>query len=179
MGAGPTKGDTYKWVPNHLADAAGFAAPRSFILAMKTAAVETRSTATVLDKFGIESGARKASKSRVQELSEDYRWMNAVLDAMGKLVVPLPPQELIGRWRERGTLSKLRDLARNEGRDRRFIPPGEVLEATDEIEAYAKLIEQMIRLKIFLRLSDDRINMPDLFRLQANVKRKGGMKPRA
>jgi hypothetical protein len=36
-----------------------------------------------------------------------------------------------------------------------------------------------MRLKIFFPLSDGRINMPDLFRLQVNVKRKGGMKPRA
>jgi hypothetical protein len=64
-------------------------------------------------------------------------------------------------------------------RDRRFIPPGDVLEASNDAAAYLKLIEQLIRLKIFFLLSDGRINMPDLFRLQANVKRKGGMKPRA
>ena len=63
--------------------------------------------------------------------------------------------------------------------DRRFIPPGDVLDTRDEDEAYDKLIEQLMRLKIFFSLSDGRINMPDLFRLQVNVKRKGGMKPRA
>jgi len=179
MGAGPTKGDTYKWVTNHLSDAAGFAAPRSFLLAMKEGAAKTKSHETVLDKIGIESGARIASKTRVEELSEDYRWMNTVLKDMEGLVVPLTTQDLVARWNQRRTLAALKRLADTESRDRRFIPPGDVLETSDEEEAHSKLIEQLIRLKIFFSLSDGRINMPDLFRLQANVKRKGGMRPRA
>jgi hypothetical protein len=110
MGAGPTKGDTYKWVTNHLSDAAGFAAPRSFLLAMKEGATKTKSHETVLDKTGIEFGARIASKVRVEELSEDYRWMNTVLKAMEGLVVPLTEQDLIIRWKQRGTIALLRDL---------------------------------------------------------------------
>lgn len=178
MGAGPRRGDTYKWVPNHLSDAAGFAAPRSFLLAMKTAAQETKSNETVLEKSGIESGARHASKIRVQELSEDYGWMGTVLEAMEGLVVPLEENDLATRWRERRTLTKLQSEAEKQNNDSRYIPPGEVLMA-EETEAYALLIEQLVRLKIFFRLADGRINMPDLFRLQAKVKRKGGMKPRA
>jgi hypothetical protein len=179
MGAGPTKGDTYKWVTNHLSDAAGFAAPRSFLLAMKEGAAKTKSQETVLDESGIESGARSASKVRVEELSEDYRWMDTVLKAMEGLVVPLTEQDLVARWKQRKTLAALKGLADNEDRDRRFIPPGEVLVTDDENDAYSKLIEQLKRLKIFFELSDGRINMPDLFRLQVNVKRKGGMRPRA
>ncbi len=179
MGAGATKGDTYKWVTNHLSDAAGFAAPRSFLLAMKEGAIKTKSSDTVLDKAGIEAGARFASKVRVEELSEDYRWMDTVLKAMEGLVVPLSEKDLIARWKQRQTISSLKALAENEARDRRFIPPGDVLNADDENNAYSKLIEQLERLRIFFELSDGRINMPDLFRLQVNVKRKGGMKPRA
>lgn len=178
MGAGSTKGDTYKWVTNHLADAAGFAAPRSFLLAMKEGAAKTKSHDTVLDKAGIESGARHASRVRVEELSEDYRWMDTVLKVMEGLVVPLTEEDLVARWTQRRTISALEALAGNDSHDRRFIPPGDVLDTIDENEAYSKLIEQLIRLKIFFRLSDGRINMPDLFRLQVNVKRKGGMKPR-
>jgi hypothetical protein len=179
MGAGPTKGDTYKWVPNHISDAAGFAAPRSFLLAMKEAAENAKSNETVLDVPGIQAGVRKASKVRVEELSEDYRWMKQVLNDMQYLAVPLPEAELVARWQERGTLRKLKEQAATEGHDNRYIPPGDVLEEREEREAYRLLIEQMVRLKIFFRLNDGRINMPDLFRLQAKVKRKGGMKPRA
>lgn len=179
MGAGPTKGDTYKWVTNHLSDAAGFAAPRSFLLAMKEGVVTTKSKETVLDKIGIESGARTASKVRVEELSEDYRWMNTVLKDMEGLVVPLTEQDLTSRWKQKKTLSTIKSLAESEQRDRRFIPPGEVLNATSDADAHAQLVQQLVRLKIFFLLHDGRINMPDLFRLQANVKRKGGMKPRA
>ena len=106
--------------------------------------------------------------------------MNTVLEVMEGLVVPLTEQDIIARWKQRGTIARLKALAINDNnRDRRFIPPGDVLESGNEIEAYSKLIEQLMRLKIFFRLSDGRINMPDLFRLQVNVKRKGGMKPRA
>src|SRR5260370_19020846 len=100
MGAGPTKGDTYKWVTNHLSDAAGFAAPRSFLLAMKDGAAKTKSQETVLDKAGIESGARTASKTRVEELSEDYRRMDTVLKALEGLFVPLPAPHLISPWNQ-------------------------------------------------------------------------------
>jgi hypothetical protein len=179
MGAGPNKGDTYKWVTNHLSDAMGFAAPRSFLLAMKEGGARTKSKDTVLDKVGIESGARSASKVRVEELSEDYRWMNTILKDMEALVVPLTRSDLIARWKQRRTLDNLKELAGRAVSDRRFIPPGEALNAPTETDAYTLLIEQLVRLKIFFLLSDGRINMPDLFRLQANVKRKGGMKPRA
>ena len=111
MGAGPTKGDTYKWVTNHLSDAAGFAAPRSFLLAMKEGAAKTKSQETVLDKIGIELGARSASKVRVEELSEDYRWMDTVLKVMEGLVVPLAVQDLVARWKQRRTLEALKGLA--------------------------------------------------------------------
>lgn len=177
MGAGPTKGDTYKWVPNHLSDAGGFAAPRSFLLAMRAAAVETKSQETVLDKAGIEAGTRSASKVRVGELSEDYRWMETVLKDMERLVVPLTENELAVRWRERRTLETLKTQAQEAGNDGRYIPPGQVLQ-TPEDDAYPLLINHLVSLKIFIQLSDGRINMPDLFRLHANVKRKGGMRPR-
>ena len=128
---------------------------------------------TVLDKGGLEFGARDASRAGPQELSEDYRWMDTVLKVMGGLVVPLIKQDLISRWKDQRTLAALRLLADREARDRRFIPPSDVLETEDQDEAYSKLIDQLMHLKIFFELSDGRINMPDLFRLQANVKRRG------
>ena len=179
MGADRRRGDTYRWVPNHLSNSQGYAAPRSFLLAMRDAATRTTSLEAVLDRGGIESGARVASKTRHGELSEDYRWMDTALNAMEHMIVPIPREELIDRWCDRRTLQALRDVAGSANRDRRFIPPGDVLETDGEREAYAKLIEQLIRLNIMFRLSDGRINMPDLFRLQANIKRRGGMKPRA
>ena len=179
MGTAPRAGDTYKWVPNHLSDAAGYAAPRTFLLAMQKAANETKARDMVLDRGGIHDGAREASKLRVQELLEDYKWMNTVLKDMANLVVPITAESLVSRWKESGTWASLKSLGMLDGQDRRFIPPGNVLEMTNEDDALLSLIEQLKHLKIFFPLTDGRINMPDLFRLQANVKRKGGMKPRA
>ena len=179
MGTAARNGDTYKWVPNHLSDAAGYAAPRTFLLAMQKAATETKTGDTVLNRAGIHDGAREASKLRVQELLEDYKWMNTVLKDMANLVVPITSEGLISRWKESGTWASLKSMGMPDGQDRRFIPPGNVLEMKNEHEALLSLIEQLKHLKIFFPLRDGRINMPDLFRLQANVKRKGGMKPRA
>ena len=146
---------------------------------MKEGATQSKSQETVLDKGGIEFGARHASRVRGAELSEDYRWMKTILDAMDGLTVPLFEKDIVERWKARQTLEEIRGMAGDSVNDRRFIPPGEVLTTTDENGAYSKLIGQLIRLQIFFQLKDGRINMPDLFRLQVNVKRKGGMKPRA
>lgn len=179
MGRDRRRGNTFTWVPNHLADAVGFAAPRSFLLAMRDAANTTKSPEFVLDRAGIEAGVRKASVVRVAELAEDYRWMPLVLAALQGLTVPIDQDQLVDRWRERNTLTALRSLVEQEGQDQRFIPPGLVLDATDESNAYQNLIATMIGLRIFFELTDGRINMPDLFRLDARIKRRGGIRPLA
>ncbi|MBF0374481.1 MAG: hypothetical protein HQL39_13840 [Alphaproteobacteria bacterium] len=178
MGAGNKTGDTYLWVPNHLADAAGNAAPRSFILAMRRASETSVSESKVLDRSGIEDGVREASKIRLAELGEDYKWMHDVLGSLAGLTVPIGRDDLARRWQERGILQKLQAAASQNSSDLRFIPPSEVLEASTEWEAYDKLIESLRTLRIVLEIPDERINMPDLFRIEANVKRRGGMKPR-
>lgn len=177
MGGGPRRGNTFTWVPNHLADAALSAAPRSFLLAMRDAAHNARSDQLVLDRTGIEQGVRIASKVRVGELQEDYRWMPEVLSALQGLTIPLDRDSLIGRWQEREVLKKLHSLAKVRDSDQRFIPPGRVFDRPTEIAAYEELIALMIQLRICFELSDGRINMPDLFRLEAKIKRRGGMRP--
>lgn len=179
MGRDRRRGNTFFWVPNHLADAVGSAAPRSFLLAMRDAANATKSTEFVLDRAGIEAGVRKASSVRVRELAEDYRWMPLVLKALEGLTVPIDQDRLVDRWRERDTLAGLRSLVEQAGRDQRFIPPGLVLDSADESNAYRNLIATMIGLRIFFELTDGRINMPDLFRLNARIKRRGGIRPLA
>ena len=148
-------------------------------MAMRQGVTMTKSDDLVLDKVGIEAGVRSASKIRVEELSEDYRWMNMVIEDMKGLVVPLAVGDLISRWKQEKTLTKLKSLAADAAFDRRFIPPGEVLQAQTDAEAYHLLVDQLVKLRIFFLLTDGRINMPDLFRLQADVKRRGGMRPRA
>ncbi len=177
MGRDPRRGNTFTWVPNHLADAARSAAPRSFLLAMRDASDSAKSGQLVLDRTGIEQGVRAASKVRVAELQEDYRWMPDVLSALQGLTVPLDRAALITRWQGRKVLDKLRGLAKAQDSDQRFIPPGRVFDSPTEQDAYEDLITVMVRLRICFELSDGRINMPDLFRLEAKIKRRGGMRP--
>lgn len=179
MGRDKRRGNTFTWVPNHLADAVDSAAPRSFLLAMRYAASGTKSPEFVLDRAGIEVGVREASHVRVVELAEDYRWMPPVLKALQGLTVPIEQVQLVDRWRQSHTLTELRSLGEQQGRDQRFIPPGLVLDAADESNAYQNLIATMIGLRIFFELTDGRINMPDLFRLEAGIKRRGGIRPLA
>ena len=62
--------------------------------------------------------------------------MNTILEVMEGLVVPLTEQDLIARWKQRGTIAKLRDTADNEERDRRLIRHRRLLKASDEGAAY-------------------------------------------
>lgn len=177
MGKSATKGRTYTWVPNHLANARGFAAPRSFLLALSVAAEKSRSSATALDLLGIQEGVRQASDSRMRELSEDYRWINAVFRPLRDSIVPMERIELTKRWREENVIALINSEISKDTTGRYLPPPG-VSGQKDDPGTHSALIDTLDHLGIVSTMGDGRINMPDLFRLAAGVKRKGGVKLR-
>jgi hypothetical protein len=177
MGKSATKGRTYTWVPNHLANARGFAAPRSFLLAISVASDKSRSQDTALDLQGIQEGVRQASDSRMRELGEDYRWINAVFRPLRDTIVPMTRAELISRWRSEKVIALINNETAQDATGRYLPPPG-VEGQKDDPSTHSALLDTLDRLGIVSTLSDGRINMPDLFRLAAGVKRKGGVKLR-
>jgi hypothetical protein len=177
MGKSATKGRTYTWVPNHLANAKGHAAPRSFLLALGVAAEKSEGKATALEVEGIKEGVRQASQSRMLELREDYRWIDAVLRPLRDMQVPVDRKELTQRWKTGKTISSIYKEIRSDTTGR-YLPPPRLSSNTDDNSSHAALIETLDHLGIIEVIGDGRLNMPDLFRLAAGVKRMGGVKLR-
>ena len=80
MGAGSRKGHRYTWIPKHLADARGRVSLRSFIIALRDAARGSPSSSrTAMTYDQIKRGVQEASHIRVEQLKEDYVWIEDVL----------------------------------------------------------------------------------------------------
>jgi hypothetical protein len=89
MGAGSRKGHPYTWIPKHLADARGRVSLRSFIIALRDAASATPMTAaTAMTYDQIKRGVQTASRNRVEQLKEDYGWIEDVLRPLSGLSTP-------------------------------------------------------------------------------------------
>lgn len=173
MGRSKKRGRTYSWVINHLQDASGHATPRSFVLAMRTAGEEAKAKDTVLDVQGIQEGVRKASEVRVDELKEDYRWISRVFEPLKGTSVPVEAEELVETWRDAGTLPLIHREAAADTSGR-YLLPIEMMSASQNGDPRI-LIEALTRLSIMSVRSDGRRDFPDLFRVAADMKRKGGI----
>ncbi|WP_158673210.1 hypothetical protein [Bosea sp. FBZP-16] len=177
MGTNATKGKTYTWVPNHLANAKGYAAPRSFLLALAVAAEHSKSAQSALDVSGIQEGVRQASKLRMNELREDYRWIDAVFRPLKDMLVPVEKAEVISRWRDQKVIRSV-SIEMTADTSGRYLPPPRISNMIDDSSTHAALLETLDHLAIIETTADGRFNMPDLFRLAAGVKRKGGVRLR-
>jgi hypothetical protein len=176
MGVDRRRGRVYTWLTNHLGDANGEVSPRSFLTALRAAAEHRpEPVRTAIDPPGIRAGVVKASAVRLDQLAEDYDWIRTVLDPLASQRVPCHEEDFITQWREAGTIAAIYSTSIQSQR----LPPVE-LEATAEEEKWAKevaLIEALVRLGVVERRADNRINMPDIFRVAARLLRKGGVKP--
>lgn len=174
MGGGPKRGTTYTWVPLHLADAAGKISPRSYLLAFKSAAEHTAAHRPdhqrALHYSAIQEGVVKASEIRVQEIAEDYPWVTPLLEAARGALVPITAEELSNRWTSDGLL-KMRRAARTKLPPRRF--------TSDPIRGGRPdaLIDDLVELAVLYRTKDNRLNIPDIFRVGFGIRRRGGVKP--
>jgi hypothetical protein len=163
MGLGKRQGETYTWVPNHLADAAQKVSPRSFLAAVRRAAEqpELPGQQCALHWKGIQEGVRSASQYRVKEVGEDLPWAHAAMTMLGDLTVPCPAAKLRAAWRA-GEL--LPPLAQEEGRP-----------ATDS--DYDDTLKQLATVGILEQLPERRINIPDVYRVGFGLRRRGGFAP--
>ena len=172
MGAGAKRGRTYAWIIDHLADAFGETSPRSFITAIQRAAVfRTRPRDTVIDHAGIRAGVQDASEVRVRQLQEDYDWIDEVIKALEGLEVPCEPAVFIRRWRERGTVSAIQ--ARSSIQN--SLLPLELQKSQGEAER--ALLGALTNIGVVEFRTERRINVPDIFRVEARIKRRGGVRP--
>lgn len=175
---GPTakRGFTYKWIPSHLADAKGRLSPRIVLLAFKEAAEWTCNHRPdhklALHYEGVQQGVVRASATRVDEMKEDYPWVGPLLAAMKGATVPLDMNELDGFWTA-DCLGTALEKAQSEGR----LPPRRYGGDSVGKGLLSALVDDLVELAVLYRTEDQRINMPDIFRVGFGIKRKGGVKP--
>lgn len=176
MGSTAKRGFTFTWIPTHLSDAKGRLSPRSILLAFRHAAEWTEQRhpghKTALHFEGIQQGVVEASKTRINEIKEDYPWVGPLLEALRGATVPLTLDELTVKWTERCIKSSL-EVAQREKR----LPPRRYCHDPNRQGDMQALVDDLVDLAVLYRTEDGRINMPDIFRVGFGIKRKGGVKP--
>ncbi len=172
MGTGRRRGFPYTWIPNHLGDTDRRVSPRSFLAALRKAAEDTTSQHPdhefALHYNSIKSGVQEASKIRVNEIREDYPWVDRVLDPLRGMVVPCEFNEIEERWKKSKVLDHLAEQV--EGNEVK-LPPSHIDEGA------AGVRRDIESLGVFLRMRDGRINIPDVFRVGYGLGRRGGVRP--
>ena len=81
------------------------------------------------------------------------------------------PNVFIGRWRDRETVENITDITKQSQR------PGPIELEQARIDPEAALLEALKNIGVVEERSEDRINMPDIFRVAAKIKRRGGVRP--
>lgn len=174
VGTSAKRGYVYTWIPTHLADAKNRLSPRSFLLAFRAAAEWTEAHEPDHDRAlhfkGIQQGVASASQIRVGEVSEDYPWVKPLLEAARGITVPCHVEDLVVSW-PKGLAEVVRKTTGAKLPPRRF--------NTDPIRKgrVDALIEDLVELAVLYRTSDDRLNIPDIFRVGSGIKRMGGVRP--
>jgi len=174
MGAGANgykKGNTYDWPYNHLSDGIGEVTPRSFLGLMTAAAKYGDSTERVMTAEGMRHGLRAASKTRVDQLHQEFPWIKAVLAPLAGLLLPLDEKYVFDVWRRAKTAGFVTDDAKQHG----YLPP--FPEGTSPKNVEAALFDVLEGIGVMFRRSDGRLDMPDLYRVASKLLKKGATAP--
>lgn len=169
MGKDARRGVPYVWSVSHLADGYGSTSPRSFLAAISGAAEDSSlwypDYSLALHKESLKRGIQQASKIRVAEVAEDDPWVIGAMQPLGGMNVPCDYESLEQAW-----LSKFPEGPGSIPSDF-FLPP-------QHVDSWKGVQEDLVRLGIFVKRSDKRIDMPDLYRVGFGLGRKGGVAPR-
>lgn len=176
MASGPSgykRGKPYTWLVNHLLDGLGQVSPRSYCEAVRHAAELTPTeTPTALHFKAIQAGVQSASRIRVNEVTtEDYPWIEFVMQPLrGKVTVPCAAGDFERLWKEEQTIERLKDQLARSNLGVKLPPQSLSLGARG-------LLDDLQSLGLIERLRDQRIQMPDVYRIGFGFGRKGGVKP--
>lgn len=170
MGRDRRRGVPYVWSVSHLADGRGATSPRSFLAAIRQAAEDSAERypdhPLALHYESIKRCIQKASEIRVNEMAEDYPWVKGFLEPLRGLTVPCDFQTILSLWQEKFPQGP--QTTSSAG-----LPPQHAE------RGWEGLNEDLLRLGLFERKKDGRIDMPDLYRVGFGLGRRGGVKPRA
>lgn len=169
MGKDRRRGVPYIWTVSHLADCRGLASPRSFLAALKQAAEDSDDRYPehnyALHYESIKRGIQEASKIRVDEVAEDYPWVKSVLEVLEDLNVPIEFSFIKERWQAKFTdgVSSISNNAR--------------LPAQHQNQNWEGIKDDLQSLGMLETKRDNRIDMPDLYRVGFKLGRRGGVRP--
>lgn len=167
MGSNKKRGQVYTWVPLHLSDAAHTCSPRTFLIAWKKAAERLPPPeGKAVDHLGLLDGVRSASTSRLEELYEDYPWIKPALQALRRQHVPMERKQLFEIWQDEDVIGTIR----TESAEPRYTPVKFL--AGDELAA---LLSSMRDVAVMEERTNGKINVPDIFRVEAEILRRGGV----
>jgi hypothetical protein len=168
MGRSAKRGRVYSWVPLHLGDATNNCSPRTFLTAWKTAADHVPAPQRlVVDYLGLSEGVRQASSARLAELREDYQWIDLALEPLRRQFVPVEKDDLFKLWSDGRVTEKILEQAKNS---RWLAPIGVIIEHSPEA-----LLQTMVSIAVMEERANGKINVPDIFRVEAGILRKGGV----
>ncbi|MCY0962066.1 hypothetical protein [Streptomyces sp. H27-H5] len=176
MGANYRKDNTYTWLPNHLMDGVEQVSPRSFLSALGKAVSEARGKYAgheyAIHHEGIRRGVQTASETRVREVGEDMPWVRLAVDPLAGRQVPIDQEAVLELWQEVSlTDTLLKEAERYETQDEDTL----VRTGPRHPDDPSRLIEELITLGVMRRRRDNRIDLPDVYRIAFNIGRKGGV----
>ena len=169
MGGDRRRGFPYTWLPNHLGDAYRQVSPRSFLAALRHAAQDQPREGYPYALFyeSIKRGVQEASRIRVREMQEDYPWVKALMTPLEGLTVPCTFGEIESRWKTSGALDQIRKAVAGAGVK---LPPVRLDSGGGGVR------QDVETLGVFERMNDDRVNVPDVYRVGYGLRRRGGVK---
>jgi hypothetical protein len=176
MASGPSgikRGKPYSWLVNHLQDGRDQVSPRSFIEAVRKAAENTPDEHSLALHFkGIQQGVQAASRIRVNEITgEDYHWVAELMHPLrGRVTVPCESEDIASIWRQERSLDRLHNSLLESG-DGVKLPPQSLDQGAEGV------LNDLEALGLIQRLSNRRIQMPDVYRIAFGLGRRGGVKP--
>jgi len=170
MGRDRRRGFPYTWLPNHLGDARRQVSPRSFLAALRHAATDDLRVRQqyALHYESIKRGVQEASKIRVQEVQEDYPWVQKLFEPLSGISVPCHFKEVKQIWKKKGVLE---DLGRSIETAGVRLPPSRINKGPEGV------LQDLVDLGLLEFTTDGRINLPDVYRVGYGIGRRGGVKP--
>jgi len=118
----------------------------------------------VLTPDGIRHGLREASKTRVDQLHQEFPWIKGVLAPLAGLLLPQDDHTVFEVWKNAGTIKALIADAKRHS----YLLPFKNQETHKE-EELSKMLEEI---GVMYRRNDGRLDMPDLFRVAAKLLKK-------
>lgn len=160
MGTNAKKGITYRWIPNHLQDAGGRIAPRSFLKLFALAAKRRIQQPSIVEQnellqpSDLQGALMDTSDDRIRELQEEYPWLESLKMSLVNLRAPMPQEIFLEAVKStRWSPEKQPPVTNPEG-----------------------ILQYLLQLGIVESRSDGRINIPEIYLYGFQVKRKGGVK---